>query len=87
MRPTATGTLAMPPVMFSIALAVDYSSLSLQYREAQGQADLAAIVAASDPANARRILVDHFARNGLDQSERVLAIGTTGAENFDVFHR
>lgn len=57
---------ALPLLVGSLALGVDYGNLTLQRREAQNTADLAAIVAASDPAGATAAVGGFLQTNGLD---------------------
>lgn len=56
---------ALPLLVGSLALAVDYGNLTLQRREAQSQADLAAITAAADPARATQAVAEYLEANGL----------------------
>ena len=58
--------LPAPLVVASLALGIDAGAMSLQKRNTQMQADLAAIVAAARPADAERILMRHFLTNRLN---------------------
>ena len=62
--------LSLPLVIFSTAIGVDYGYLTLQQRELQASADLAAIAAAGDMSTAETAAAAHFAANG--QLVRVL---------------
>lgn len=62
------GTLAalsLPLLIFSIAFGVDYSYLTLQQRQLQTEADLAAIVAAANVGDAEQSAATYFALNNL----------------------
>ncbi|WP_411035762.1 pilus assembly protein TadG-related protein [Shinella sp. BYT-45] len=62
------GTLAalsLPLMVFSLALGVDYGYLTVQQRQLQAAADLAAIAAASDIAEAEKAAAAYFALNNL----------------------
>lgn len=62
------GTLAaisLPLLIFSLALGVDYGYLTVQQRELQTAADLAAIAAASNVADAEKSAAGYFALNNL----------------------
>ncbi|ASY63195.1 hypothetical protein SJ05684_c17530 [Sinorhizobium sojae CCBAU 05684] len=60
-----SAALVMPLVIMSMGLGIDYGYLTLQRREMQTVADLAAIVAAADIASAEEAVLDHFRSNGL----------------------
>ncbi|MDO9418944.1 pilus assembly protein TadG-related protein [Pararhizobium sp.] len=60
------GALVMPLMLLSIALGVDYAYLSLQRRNLQATADLAAIAAAANVANRNTATLDYFRMNGLN---------------------
>lgn len=65
------GTLAalsLPLMIFSIALGVDYGYLTLQQRQLQASADLAAIAAASNVNEAEKSAATYFALNNLPVS-------------------
>ncbi|MGO4436122.1 TadG family pilus assembly protein [Rhizobium sp. RAF56] len=55
-----------PLVLYSLSLGVDYGMLTLQQRRLQQDADLAAMVAASDAKNAEANLRVNFQQNGLN---------------------
>jgi uncharacterized membrane protein len=57
--------LTSPLLLLSMALGVDYGFLTLQQRQLQAAADLAAIAAAADVADADQATARHFAANGL----------------------
>lgn len=57
--------LSLPLVIFSTALGVDYGYLTVQQRQLQAAADLAAIAAASDIASAEKAAAAYFAANGM----------------------
>lgn len=57
--------LTSPLLLLSMALGVDYGFLTLQQRHLQAAADLAAIAAAADVADADQATARHFAANGL----------------------
>lgn len=62
------GTLAaltLPLMVFSLALGVDYGYLTVQQRELQASADLAAIAAASSVVEAEKAAATYFALNKL----------------------
>lgn len=62
------GTLAalsLPLMIFSLALGVDYGYLTVQQRQLQASADLAAIAAASNVAEAEKAAATYFALNRL----------------------
>ena len=72
------GTLAaisLPLLIFSLALGVDYGYLTVQQRQLQAAADLAAIAAAADIASAEKSAAGYFALNHLP----VAVTGTDGA--------
>ena len=65
------GTLAalsLPLVIFSLALGVDYGNLTVQQRQLQATADLAAIAAASNVVEAEKAAASYFALNSLSVS-------------------
>lgn len=65
------GTLAalsLPLVIFSLALGVDYGNLTVQQRQLQATADLAAIAAASNVMEAEKSAASYFALNSLSVS-------------------
>nr|WP_298098348.1 pilus assembly protein TadG-related protein [uncultured Shinella sp.] len=65
------GTLAaltMPLAIFSIALGVDYGYLTVQQRQLQASADLAAIAAAANVAEAEKSAATYFALNNMPVS-------------------
>ncbi|WP_337183098.1 pilus assembly protein TadG-related protein [Shinella sp.] len=62
------GTLAalsLPLMIFSLALGVDYGYLTVQQRQLQASADLAAIAAASNVVEAEKAAATYFALNRL----------------------
>lgn len=62
------GTLAalsLPLLVFSIALGVDYGYLTVQQRQLQASADLAAIAAAANVGEAEKSAAAYFALNGM----------------------
>ncbi|WP_143348284.1 pilus assembly protein TadG-related protein [Ensifer adhaerens] len=61
-----SAALAMPLVITSMALAIDYGYLTVQKREMQSTADLAAIAAAANVTTAEKAVLNHFANNGLN---------------------
>ncbi|MCW5706788.1 pilus assembly protein TadG-related protein [Shinella sp.] len=65
------GTLAaisLPLIIFSLALGVDYGYLTVQQRQLQAAADLAAIAAAANVAEAEKSAATYFALNNLPVS-------------------
>jgi uncharacterized membrane protein len=60
-----SAAVVSPLIISSLALGVDYGSLTLQQRELQQAADLAAISAAANLSTAEQSVADHFQRNGL----------------------
>ena len=65
------GTLAalsLPLMVFSIALGVDYGYLTVQQRQLQASADLAAIAAAANVTEAEKSAASYFALNGMPVS-------------------
>lgn len=65
------GTLAalsLPLMVFSLALGVDYGYLTVQQRQLQASADLAAIAAAANVAEAEKAAATYFALNNLPAS-------------------
>lgn len=65
------GTLAaisLPLIIFSLALGVDYGYLTVQQRQLQAAADLAAIAAAANVAEAEKSAATYFALNTLPVS-------------------
>lgn len=65
------GTLAaisLPLIIFSLALGVDYGYLTVQQRQLQAAADLAAITAAANVAEAEKSAATYFALNNLPVS-------------------
>jgi uncharacterized membrane protein len=74
------GTLAaisLPLLIFSLALGVDYGYLTVQHRQLQASADLAAIAAASNVGEAEKSAAAYFALNDLpvavkDKSGKVI---------------
>lgn len=61
-----SAVILAPVLLVSAGMGIDYGLLTLQKRELQTTADLAAIAAASNPANAARIVASQFAANGLN---------------------
>lgn len=61
-----SAALAMPLVITSMALAIDYGYLTVQKREMQSSVDLAAIAAAANVSAAEKAVLNHFANNGLN---------------------
>ncbi|MGF6156605.1 putative membrane protein [Ensifer sp. KUDG1] len=61
-----SAALAMPLVITSMALAIDYGYLTVQKREMQSTVDLAAIAAAANVSSAEKAVLNHFANNGLN---------------------
>ncbi|OJU02546.1 MAG: hypothetical protein BGN83_15630 [Rhizobium sp. 63-7] len=61
-----SSALVAPLVIMMLGLGVDYGALTLQKRQAQGLADIAAIVAASRLDQAEANLADHFRTNGIN---------------------
>lgn len=71
------GTLAalsLPLMVFSLALGVDYGYLTVQQRQLQASADLAAIAAASSVNEAEKAAATYFSLN----NQRVSVSGTNG---------
>jgi uncharacterized membrane protein len=69
----ATLTALTMPVMLSVAaFAIDEGSLFLERRELQAAADIAAIEAASDPANAQTAATAALAGNGAEPANAAL---------------
>ncbi len=65
------GTLAalsLPLMVFALALGVDYGYLTVQQRQLQASADLAAIAAAANVAEAEKAAATYFALNDLPAS-------------------
>ncbi|OCW57969.1 pilus assembly protein TadG-related protein [Hoeflea olei] len=60
-----SAALLAPLVISTLALGVDYGSLTLQQRELQHAADLAAISAAASLPTAEQTVADHFRNNGI----------------------
>ncbi|WP_162245267.1 pilus assembly protein TadG-related protein [Rhizobium sp. Leaf383] len=58
--------LALPACLGIVALAVDYGQLTLERRELQTVADLAAIAVASDMAHSDDAVLAHLKNNGLE---------------------
>jgi uncharacterized membrane protein len=54
---------AAPLIVFVLALSVDYGHLTLQQRQLQQSADLAAVAASSDIDHAEQAALDHFTMN------------------------
>ncbi|CAN7470745.1 TadG family pilus assembly protein [Rhizobium sp. LjRoot30] len=70
-----SSALIAPLVIMILGLGVDFGALTLQKRQAQGLADIAAIVAASQLDQAETNLAEHFRTNGINlvvQSSRGL---------------
>lgn len=65
---------SLPLMIFSLALGVDYGYLTVQRRQLQSSADLAAIAAASNVAEAEKAAATYFALNHLPAS----VTGTNG---------
>lgn len=61
-----TTALTAPLVIMSLGLGIDFGAMTLQKREAQSTADLAAIVAAARPSEAEEIVAQHFLANNLN---------------------
>lgn len=61
-----TAGLVSPLLIVTLALGVDYGNLTLQQKELQQAADLAAIVAASNLSDPQRAAYEHLAMNGLE---------------------
>lgn len=55
--------LTLPLAIFALALGVDYGHLTLQQRQLQSAADLAAIAAAANPADPEKATLDYFQLN------------------------
>jgi uncharacterized membrane protein len=66
--------LSLPLVILSMALGVDYGYLTVQQRELQAAADLAAIAAASDIASAEKSAAAYFTANRM----AVTVVGADG---------
>ncbi len=60
-----SAALVSPLIIAALALGVDYGSLTLQQREMQQAADLAAIAAAANLADPEQATFDYFQMNGL----------------------
>ncbi len=60
--------ISLPLMIFSLALGVDYGYLTVQRRQLQTSADLAAIAAASNVAEAEKAAATYFALNHLPAS-------------------
>lgn len=65
-----TTALTLPLVAVSLMLGVDYGSLTLQRRQIQNFADLAAIAAAADISNPEKAAFDYFKLNNLNMAVR-----------------
>ncbi|MDE1996353.1 MAG: hypothetical protein KGI75_27880 [Rhizobiaceae bacterium] len=61
-----TAALCAPLILYVLSLGIDYGALTLQQRTLQDQADIAAIVAASDPGNAQANVLANFQQNGMN---------------------
>lgn len=61
-----SAALVMPLIIASMALGVDYGYLTVQRREMQSAADLAAISAAANVASAEQAVLRHFGNNNLN---------------------
>jgi uncharacterized membrane protein len=58
--------ITAPLIIYGLSLGLDYGMLTLQQRKLQQTADLAALVGASDVANAQANVLNYFTRNNLD---------------------
>lgn len=65
-----TTALTMPLVIGALALGIDYGHLTLQQRQLQGAADLAAIAAAGNLAEPEKATLAYFALNNQDIAVR-----------------
>lgn len=65
-----SAALTSPLIAIALALGVDVGFLSMQRREAQQTADLAAISAATDITNAEKVVLQHFRINNLNLAVR-----------------
>lgn len=65
-----TTALTLPLAIFALALGVDYGHLTLQQRQLQNSADLAAIAAAASPANPEKATLDYFQLNNQNYAVR-----------------
>lgn len=63
-----SAALVAPLAILSLGLGIDYGYLTLQKREMQAAADIAAIVASSDLANMEAATRSHLKANGLNMS-------------------
>ncbi|WP_026613932.1 pilus assembly protein TadG-related protein [Ensifer aridi] len=61
-----SAALVMPLLITSMGLGIDYGYLTLQRRELQSVADLAAIAAAANVTSAEQAVLAHFRNNGLN---------------------
>ncbi|OCP10264.1 MULTISPECIES: TadG family pilus assembly protein [unclassified Ensifer] len=61
-----SAALAMPLVITSMALGIDYGYLTMQKREMQSTVDLAAIAAAANISSAEQAVLKHFSNNGMN---------------------
>ena len=61
-----SAALVMPLVVASMGLGIDYGYLTVQKREMQSTADLAAIAAAANISLAEKAVLNHFSNNGLN---------------------
>jgi uncharacterized membrane protein len=66
--------MSLPLVIFSMALGIDYGYLTVQQRQLQASADLAAVAAAANVAEAEKAAASFFALNG----QYVAVEGTNG---------
>ena len=69
--------LSLPLMVFSLALGVDYGYLTVQQRQLQASADLAAIAAASNVVQAENAAATYFALNNLP-------VAVTGANGVSI---
>lgn len=60
-----SAALVMPLLITSMGLGIDYGYLTLQKRELQSVADLAAIAAAANVGSAEQAVLGHFKSNGM----------------------
>ena len=62
--------LTLPLAIFAMALGVDYGHLTLQQRQLQNAADLAAIAAAANPTDPEKATLDYFQLNNQNYAVR-----------------
>lgn len=76
--------LTAPLILYGLSLGVDYGMLTLQQRQLQQTADLAAIIAASDVNNAQANMLTYFQQNNLDMAIRTDSGYASNKGNFSL---